>query len=208
MLASHHRAFFMRFLRTIDPIISQLFHCIIAPTTKETMSPQSLLLAILAIASYSASAFVSVAPYTTKTSTTKLMMAEEVKAAPQVTGEQLESMLQEWDTPLVVDAYATWCGPCLLMSPEFEAAAKDLEGKVRFVKLDTDLEPQMAGRLGIMGLPTLLFLDKNDDTEAVEQGKAPMAVLKERIEGALKKESIVDLCNYHFFKGPMPTQLS
>lgn len=100
------------------------------------------------------------------------------------------------------------CGPCLLMSPEFEAAAKDLEGKVRFVKLDTDLEPQMAGRLGIMGLPTLLFLDKNDDTEAVEQGKAPMAVLKERIEGALRKDSIVDLCNYHFFQGPMPTQLS
>mmetsp|Transcript_15836 Transcript_15836/g.23524 ORF Transcript_15836/g.23524 Transcript_15836/m.23524 type:complete len:176 (+) Transcript_15836:88-615(+) len=175
------------------------------------MSPQSLLLAIMAIASYSASAFAPVTPYTSKTSfttTTQLKMAEEIKAAPMVTGEQLETMLQEWDTPLVVDAYATWCGPCLLMSPEFEAAAKDLEGKVRFVKLDTDLEPQMAGRLGIMGLPTLLFLDKNDDMEAVEQGKAPMAVLKERIEGALRKDSIVDLANYHFFGGPMPTQLS
>ena len=174
------------------------------------MSPQSLLLAILAIASYSASAFAPVTPYTSKTSTTttQLQMAEEIKAAPMVTGEQLETMLQEWDTPLVVDAYATWCGPCLLMSPEFEAAAKDLEGKVRFVKLDTDLEPQMAGRLGIMGLPTLLFLDKNDDMEAVEHGKAPMAVLKERIEGALRKDSIVDLANYHFFGGPMPTQLS
>jgi len=133
---------------------------------------------------------------------------KEEKAAPQVNGETLESMLQEWDQPLVVDAYATWCGPCLLMAPEFEAAAKDLEGKVRFVKLDTDLEPQMAGRLGIMGLPTLLFLDKNDDAEAVQEGKAPVAVLKERIEGALRKDSIVDLCNFHFFDGPMPTQLS
>ena len=53
-------------------------------------------------------------------------------------------------------------------------------------------------------MPTLLFLDKNDDKEAVEEGKAPVAVLKERIEGALRKESIVDLCNYHFFDGPMP----
>jgi thiol-disulfide isomerase/thioredoxin len=43
-----------------------------------------------------------------------------VKAAPMVTGEQLEMMLTEWDTPLVVDCYATWCGPCVLMSPEFE----------------------------------------------------------------------------------------
>lgn len=99
------------------------------------------------------------------------------------------------------------CGPCLLMAPEFEAAAKELDGKVRFVKLDTDLEPQMAGRLQIMGLPTLLFLDKNDDAEAVEEGKAPVAVLKERIEGALRKQSIVDLCNYHFFGGAMPEKL-
>jgi thiol-disulfide isomerase/thioredoxin len=94
------------------------------------------------------------------------------------------------------------------MAPEFEEAAKELAGKVRFVKLDTDLEPQMAGRLGIMGLPTLLFLDKNDNTEAVEEGKEPVAVLKERIEGALKKQSLVDLCDYLFFDGPMPTQLS
>lgn len=171
------------------------------------LSPQSLILAVLAIATYSASAFVSVAaPY--RAFSTQLQMAEEGKAAPMVSGEELEAMLQEWETPLVVDAYATWCGPCLLMAPEFENAAQDLSGKVRFVKLDTDLEPQMAGRLGIMGLPTLLFLDKNDDKEAVEQGKAPVAVLKERIEGALRKESIVDLCNYHFFGGPMPTQLS
>lgn len=133
---------------------------------------------------------------------------EKQKLAKMVTGEELEGMLHLWDQPLVVDAYATWCGPCLLMAPEFEEAAKELEGKVRFVKLDTDLEPDMAGRLGIMGLPTLLFLDKNDDVEAVEEGKAPVAVLKERIEGALRKESIVDVCNYHFFGGPMPTQLS
>lgn len=140
---------------------------------------------------------------------TQLDMVDDTKkAAPMVSGEELESMLQEWDQPLVVDAYATWCGPCLLMAPEFEEAAKELAGKVRFVKLDTDLEPQMAGRLGIMGLPTLLFLDKNDDKEAVEEGKAPVAVLKERIEGALRKDSIKDLCNYHFFDGPMPTQLS
>lgn len=136
------------------------------------------------------------------------MVDDTKKAAPMVSGADLETMLEEWEQPLVVDAYATWCGPCLLMAPEFEEAAKELAGKVRFVKLDTDLEPEMSGRLGIMGLPTLLFLDKNDDKEAVEEGKAPVAVLKERIEGALRKQSIVDLCNHHFFDGPIPTQLS
>ncbi len=148
---------------------------------------------------------------TKSSSTARWMMVDDTKssAAQSVTGEELERMLQEWDTPLVVDAYATWCGPCLLMAPEFESAASSLLGKVRFVKLDTDLEPQMASRLGIMGLPTLLFLDKNkEDAEAVAEGKAPAAVLKERIEGALRKQSIVDLCMYHFFDGPMPTSLS
>lgn len=96
------------------------------------------------------------------------------------------------------------CGPCLLMAPEFEQAAQHFASKVRFVKLDTDLEPNMATRLSIMGLPTLLFLDKNPDAAAVEEGKAPVAVLKERIEGALRKESIVQLCDYHFFGGEMP----
>jgi thioredoxin 1 len=94
------------------------------------------------------------------------------------------------------------------MAPEFEEAAKHFGDKCRFVKIDTDLEPNMAARLGIMGLPTLLFLDKNPDTKSVEEGKAPTAVLKDRIEGALRKDSIVAVCDYHFFGGEMPTQLS
>ena len=77
--------------------------------THKTMSPQSLLLAILAVASYSASAFVSVTPhYISRTCTSQLYMAEETKAARSVTGEELEAMLQEWDAPLVVDAWAQW----------------------------------------------------------------------------------------------------
>lgn len=86
------------------------------------------------------------------------------------------------------------------MAPEFEKAAQELKGRVRFVKLDSDQEEAMAARLNIMGLPTLLFLDqhKSDDDEA------PKAVLKGRIEGALEKQSIVDLCEHHFFGGPKP----
>ena len=97
------------------------------------------------------------------------------------------------------------CGPCLLMAPEFEAAAKELKGKVRFVKIDTDQEPEMAARLNIMGLPTLLFLDKFEPEEgSTEEAKA---VLKDRIEGAIRKDSILALCDHHFFGGPRPEQL-
>lgn len=135
-------------------------------------------------------------------------MAEESEAAKEaklVSGEQLEIMLTEWEQPLVVDAYATWCGPCLLMAPEFEAAAQELKGKVRFVKIDTDKDEEIAARLNIMGLPTLLFLDKFEPKdEGPDEEKEAKAVLKGRIEGALRKDNIVDLCNHYFFDGPEP----
>ncbi len=133
------------------------------------------------------------------------LFATEEKVAKEVNGEELELMLTEWETPLIVDAYATWCGPCLLMAPEFEAAANELKGKVRFVKLDTDKEPEMSNRMNIMGLPTLLFLDQFKPEGEEPQGDGqPQAVLKDRIEGALRKDAIVSLCNYHFFGGPKP----
>jgi thioredoxin-like negative regulator of GroEL len=89
------------------------------------------------------------------------------------------------------------------MAPEFEAAAKALKGKVRFAKLDTDKEEAMAARLNIMGLPTLLFLDKYKPKEGDENQEA-RAVLKGRIEGALRKNNIMDLCEHYFFDGPAP----
>ncbi|GKZ00694.1 hypothetical protein MPSEU_001021500 [Mayamaea pseudoterrestris] len=131
--------------------------------------------------------------------------SEDTKAAPLVSGEELEVMLQEWELPLVVDAYATWCGPCLLMAPEFESAAQELKGKVRFVKLDTDKDEAMAARLSIMGLPTLLFLDKYEADGKDEAGTdGAKAVLKGRIEGAMRKQNIKDLCEHYFFGGPEP----
>ena len=91
------------------------------------------------------------------------------------------------------------------MAPEFEAAAQQLKGKVRFAKIDTDKDEAMAARLNIMGLPTLLFLDKFEPKDEVtEEEKEAKAVLKGRIEGALRKDNIIDLCNFYFFDGPEP----
>ena len=92
------------------------------------------------------------------------------------------------------------------MAPEFESAAQELKGRVRFVKMDTDQEETMAARLNIMGLPTLLFLGKYEPKEG-EENAAAKAVLKGRIEGALRKQDIVDLCEHYFFGAPAPQQL-
>jgi thiol-disulfide isomerase/thioredoxin len=90
------------------------------------------------------------------------------------------------------------------MAPEFEEAAKELKNRVRFAKLDTDKEEAMAARLNIMGLPTLLFLDKYEPKEDDDENQSARAVLKGRIEGALRKQNIIDLCEYYFFNGPEP----
>jgi len=132
---------------------------------------------------------------TTSRSSTK-SPASTSNVATSVTSEELEMMLHDWDVPLVIDAYASWCGPCKLMAPEFETAAQELEGRVRFVKLDTEKEEQMASRLHIQGLPTILFLSKLGDGLS---GGINGGALRDRIEGAINKEDILSLCEKHFF---------
>jgi thioredoxin 1 len=74
-----------------------------------------------------------------------------------VTDEAFERAILQSDLPVVVDFWAPWCGPCKMVAPILEKFAQEYAGKVLVAKVNTDENPQWAGKFGIQGIPTMLF---------------------------------------------------
>ena len=89
-----------------------------------------------------------------------------------------EEAIANSDQPILVDFYATWCGPCQMMSKILEQVNIQLNGQMRIVKIDTDRYPQIASQHQIQALPTLVLF-KNG--QAVD-----------RIEGVLQAPQLID----------------
>jgi thioredoxin 2 len=86
--------------------------------------------------------------------------------------------------PVVVDLWATWCGPCRMVSPALEQLARDLAGRVKLVKVNVDTSPRISQRFGARAIPTLLIL-RHGQVAARQTGAVPLATSRTRVDNAL-----------------------
>jgi thioredoxin 2 len=86
--------------------------------------------------------------------------------------------------PVLVDLWATWCGPCRMVSPALEQLATERAGRIKLVKVDIDAAPSIARRFGVQAVPTLLIL-RGGDVVARQAGAAPLPTLRSWVDGAL-----------------------
>ena len=77
-----------------------------------------------------------------------------------VSAKSFETHIRYDDIPVVVDFWAAWCGPCKMMAPIYERVAAEMEPNLRFLKVDTEREPQLAERYNIRGIPMLMLFRK------------------------------------------------
>ncbi len=95
-----------------------------------------------------------------------------------------ESEVTQSATPVVVDFWAEWCGPCKMIAPALEEIAGALGEKVTIAKINIDENPDTPGKYGVRGIPTMLLF-KNGQAVAQKVGAAPRGQIQQWLEGQL-----------------------
>ena len=101
-----------------------------------------------------------------------------------LTQDNFEKEVGQSATPVLVDFWAEWCGPCKMIGPALEEIAGELAGKLTVAKVDIDENPMTPGQFGVRGIPTLILF-KDGKQVATKVGAMPKSALKAWIESSL-----------------------
>ena len=102
-----------------------------------------------------------------------------------VNDNEFQEKVLDSSTPVIVDFWAPWCGPCRMVAPVLDELAREYDEKVIIAKVNTDENPQWATRFGVQGIPTMLFVRNGEIVDRIV-GAHPKPSIQMRLDNMLK----------------------
>ncbi len=102
----------------------------------------------------------------------------------EVNDDTWEDLVLKSDTPVMVDFWAEWCGPCKMIAPAVHDLAVEYDGKLQVAKLDVDASPNVAMKYRVQSIPALIFFKGGEPVDQIV-GAVPKGALKKKIDSVL-----------------------
>lgn len=104
----------------------------------------------------------------------------------EITKENFEKEVKKSAVPVIIDFFADWCGPCQMMKPVFEKISDDYKGKLKFAKVNTENNPELAAKFEVQGIPCLIIANNGKEVDRIV-GFMPEIPLKKEIDKILDR---------------------